>query len=218
MSTEPTPRRAASKVGNTGAPVGSTLSIIVAALAVIAGFLILKNISDDDESVSGVTPGTVASSPVDSAAVPSSLTENTLGSTTTVALITVGATVTVANASNIDGSARNFSAELAKKVFTMGQPTNAAGADAELATSKVYFLPGGEVVAASVAQVMGGVAVAPMPTPIPTSSGDMAGATVLVMLGKDLAGKPLPGSETADTVTATVGTAPLNTTTTTIAG
>jgi hypothetical protein len=52
-------------------------------------------------------------------------------------------------------------------------------------------LLGSEAAAAQVAQELGGVATSPMPTPIPTETGSLGEASVLVLLGTDLAGKPL---------------------------
>ena len=49
--------RRSPRTGDSGSPVGSTLSIVLAVIAVIAGFLILRAITNDDES-GGVTGGT----------------------------------------------------------------------------------------------------------------------------------------------------------------
>jgi hypothetical protein len=56
-------------------------------------------------------------------------------------------------------------------------------------------LPGAEAVAQTVAAVMGGLVVAQMPVPAPITNATAAlgEATVLVMLGKDFAGKKPPG-------------------------
>jgi hypothetical protein len=42
-----------------------------------------------------------------------------------------------------------------------------------------------------VAEQLGGVATAAMPAPIPTETGKLGEASVLILLGTDLAGKPL---------------------------
>ena len=55
--------RRSQRVGDSGSPVGSTLSIVLAVVAVIAGFLILRAITDDDDDGGAtdlVTPGTEA--------------------------------------------------------------------------------------------------------------------------------------------------------------
>lgn len=206
MNNEQPTRRPPRKSPN-GAPMGSTVSIVVAVVAVIAGFLILRNVTNDSTSTS---PGGDTSTTVN--------TDSSIESTTTLAAIDVtpttapivvtGATVLVANASGITGTAGTFSKALGQVGFTMATPTNAAGAEVKLTVSKVYYLPGGEQVAASVAQSMGGVEVAPMPAVVPIKNGSagLGTATVLVMLGSDLAGKALPilAGETTSTTTPVV--------------
>jgi hypothetical protein len=56
----------------------------------------------------------------------------------------------------------------------------------------VYFIAGSEDAAALIATTLGGVATAVMPDPIPTETGAVGEATVLILLGTDIAGKPLP--------------------------
>jgi hypothetical protein len=103
--------------------------------------------------------------------------------------------VIVANASGVDGAAAAVSSTLGGLGFQMVKATNAAGYEDSLAVSKVYFAPEAYGVAYSIAQLMGGVAVAPMPTPPPIylALEGLRGANVIVMLGKDLAGHRLPG-------------------------
>ena len=223
MSNDPTSRRPATKGGNTGAPMGSTISIIVAAVAVVVGFLILKNIQDDGgNKVTSKTPtvtdasGTTSSTSTTGVSVSSTSTPPT----GTIPLSTTGATVIVANSSKINGSAGRFSDALGK-LFTMGSPTNGVNTEAELDVSKVYYVPGpaAEAVARSVAQVMGGVAVETMPTPVNTKEGQLGDATVLVMLGKDKADRPLDAfspATTTSTTGAAAALAPASNTTTTI--
>ena len=64
---------------------------------------------------------------------------------------------------------------------------NAAGSDEQLDISRIYARDVNDPVALSVARVMGGVSVLRMPTPLPVESGLPGEATVVVMLGKDLA-------------------------------
>jgi len=213
MSNEHSSRRPVGKSSG-GAPMGSTISIVVAVVAVIMGFLILKNITSDNSGKSAGTPSETTN-PIN--VVDPNATTIPLETTTTApAMVYTGATVIVANASGIQGTAGQFSKALGQVGFTMATPTNAAGAEAKLATSKVYFLPGGELVAASVAKSMGGVAFSALPTPVPVK-GEAAGigeATVVVMLGSDLAGKALPalaGDPVSTTVPPVTG---LGTTTT----
>ena len=111
--------------------------------------------------------------------------------TTTIPLITEGAVAIVANASNVNGAAAQLGQELAARGFHMADATNAAGIEERLAVSKVYFLPAGADVAASIARVMGGVSATRMPVPVSITGGPAAlgEATVVVMLGSDLANK-----------------------------
>lgn len=115
--------------------------------------------------------------------------------TTTVPLVTEGAVVLVANASNVPGGAGKLASALAAVGFHMAPSTNAGGNEERLDVTKIYFLPGGEAVAQSLAMVMGSVAVTRMPVPAPITGANvnLADATVLIMLGKDLAGKKIPG-------------------------
>jgi hypothetical protein len=101
--------------------------------------------------------------------------------------------VKVANASGVDGAAGVLSNELGALGFQMRDATNAAGIDEKLDVSKIYVIGGSEPVAESISRLMGGVEVLRMPTPawIRDGTAGLADATVLVMLGHDLAGKKL---------------------------
>ena len=90
----------------------------------------------------------------------------------------------------------------------MGEPGNGIGEN--LTASIVYYLagdPAAQAVAQSIATEFGGVQVAELPVPPPAEGGGVAGATVLVMLGSDAAGKTLAelsGGAAAATAPATV--------------
>jgi hypothetical protein len=110
---------------------------------------------------------------------------------TTVGRVTTGATVVVANASGVGGSAGAMSTALQTAGYAMGTAGNSTGE--QLATSLVYYVAGdaaAQAVAASVATDMGGLAVSEMPQPPPIDAG-LGTSTVLVMLGTDTAGKTL---------------------------
>jgi hypothetical protein len=195
--------------GDGGAPSGA-LAIVLAIVAVVAGFLILRSISDDDDGDAGETPG-VTSGAGDT------VTSNTDGAITTEPIVTSttttvpplvldpAVTVIVANASNVDGSAAQMSRALGLEGYTMGDPTNKADASPQLDASVVYFdpaVPNSDAVAGSVARSLGGANVSAVATPAPTQSGELGGAGVLVMLGIDKAGKTLDeltGATPADT-------------------
>ena len=195
----PTPGRRSPRQGVGGSPMGSTLSIVLAVVAVVVGFLILNNITNDSGSSDGssAVETTVADTVVNTVAV-----ETT---TTVPQLVTQGATVVVANASGVPGSAGRMSAELAGAGFTMADATNATSTGLE--QSIVYYDPSNaaaQAVATSVAQVMGGLAVETVPSPVPIEGASLGDSGVLVMLGTAQADKTLvqldPG--TTPTVTA----------------
>ena len=120
-------------------------------------------------------------------------TTSTVPPTTTEPPVTQGAIVKVANASGVDGAAAQLTDEFTALGFTTRDGTNAAGIDKDLKTSKIYAVTGTEAVAASVSRLMNGIQVLPMPTPAWINGGTagLGDATVLVMLGHDLAGIPL---------------------------
>ncbi|RLE22469.1 MAG: hypothetical protein DRJ50_07635, partial [Actinobacteria bacterium] len=183
------PRRSP-RQGLGGSPVGSTLSIVLAVVAVIIGFLILNNITNDGGSSSSSDGGSSVN--VTTTTIDTGLTTTTAASTTTTSLVTEGATVIVANASGVGGSAGRMTDTLALAGFTMGDPTNATSG--QLEDSIVYYDPGiaaAQDVADSVAIVMGGMSVEPVPTPPPVDGGSLGDAGVLVMLGTNQADKTL---------------------------
>jgi hypothetical protein len=124
----------------------------------------------------------------------STSTTTTVPPTTTIALVVEGAVVLVANAADVPGAAALLSQQFAAVGFAVVDPTNAAGNERELDVSKVYYLPAGYDAALSIGAVMGGLEVAPMPTPawITGATDALGDANVLVMLGKDLAGQEIP--------------------------
>ena len=178
-----------------GVGVSTTLGIIVAAIAVLLGFLILRDINRDRDG--GVATGPVETQPASADEVPSDSTDVVVSTTT---LPRTGYKVLVANASGVSGSAGQMSTALQAQGFIVQQPaTNAAETVGKQTVTVVYYVPGFESGAAAVSQVLGGVATQPVATPAPVESGDLGEATVLVMLGTDLAGKLLPGAlPTAD--------------------
>lgn len=187
-ATRRTPRQ-----GVGGSPVGSWLTIVLAVVAVIAGFLILKNITDDSATASPDAASGNSLPDPDNTLVDVSVpvTEATT-TTTTVVRVTEGASVVVANANTVGGSAGNMTKTLQLAGYTMLEPVNASGANLE--TTIVYFdgtQASAEDIANSIGRDLGGVEVLPVSTPAPTVSGDLGDAGVLVLLGDEEAGKTL---------------------------
>lgn len=191
----PPPRRPP-RQGMGSSPAGSTLSIVLAVVAVVAGFLILRNITDDGGSTSSgdLSDIGVPDAPQTTLADPTNTTSPlpTTTTTTTIPRVTEGATVVVANANTVGGSAGAMTKSLELAGYTMGEAVNGTGPNID--DSIVYYdstVAAAQDVANSVARDMGGLAVLPVPTPPPTESGTLDGAGVLVMLGNNEAGKTL---------------------------
>jgi hypothetical protein len=100
----------------------------------------------------------------------------------------------VANASKVAGSAGQLTVELQGRGYIVQPALNASAITPKQTTTVVYFLPGSEAAAAAVANELGGVATAPMPNPVPTETGQLGEASVLILLGTDVAGIPLSSS------------------------
>jgi hypothetical protein len=201
----PIPRRTP-RTSDGGAPVSGALAIVLAVVAVVVGFLILRSISGDDDQQLGIPSGSSDTTGDDqsSTTAPNGSTATTLPTVTTEPPLTVdGATVVVANANDIGGSAQRMATALETGPhFTLGEPIDAAD-PVPIDVSVVYFDStqlAAEAVAQSVARALGGgVNVIPMPaTGPPVQGGDIGDAGVLLMLGLDKADKTLaelnPGS------------------------
>jgi len=81
-----------------------------------------------------------------------------------------------------------MTAALAELGFVTNSPVNAAAWDENLETSHIYALDVNDPMARSISRLMGGaVPVLRMPTPVPVEGASAGGATVVVMLGRDLA-------------------------------
>ena len=170
--------------------MGSTVSIVLAVVAVIVGFLILNNITSDGSSSSSGGGAPIGSTPDNT--TDNSVIENTTTSTTEPALVTEGATVVVANASGVGGSAGRMTTELTGVGFTMAEAANST--QSGLAASLVYYDPtnaAAQAVAESVARSMGGLTAETMPTPPPIKGGSLGEAAVLVLLGTDESDKTI---------------------------
>lgn len=183
------------RVGDGGSPVGSTLSIVLAVIAVVAGFLILRAITNDDGDDGAIVPDPSGTEAPGDSTVGSTLTPGTGLPTTVVPTpppaTKSGATVLVANVSGVGGSAGTMATALQTDGYTVGEPTNGTGE--QLATSVVYYVDGNPqavAVATTLAAQILGVQALPMPIPPPVEAG-LGDATVVLMLGTDAAGKTL---------------------------
>ena len=195
------PRRSP-RVSDGGSPVSGAVAIVLALVAVVAGFLILNAISDGgDNALDFPVDSSNSSGDADSGTAttvdPSGTTVATLAPATTVpAVVTDGASVLVANANNVGGSAGQMQRALETGPgFTVAGAVNASTSVGTLEGSVIYYVESNTQalpVAESLGEVLGGVSdVLPMPDTPPTADGDLMGADVLLMLGNDKAGKTL---------------------------
>jgi hypothetical protein len=188
--------RTSTRIGDSGSPVGSPLTIVLALIAVVVGFLIFRSIDDSDAG--GVeTPDGATTVPAGTATTaPGATTATTAApsATTAATRVTEGATDIVANASAAGGVAQNMQDALEEAGYTVtAEATSDINAE-PLETSVVFYVetpPAIRAVAQSVARDLGGIAVQPMPASIPVEGGSIGTATVLVMLGTDTAGESL---------------------------
>lgn len=173
-----------------GAPMGSTVAIVVTAIALILGFLILRKVNDSNSGTPTDGTTTTTQTTLDPGATTSAPASST---TTTVALIVSGTKLQVANASNQNGVAKQMSSVLATKGFTMADAVSAT-VTPKLDVSEVLYNasdPAAKPLADSLAAFLG-ITSKEQGVPVPVESGGWAeGSGVILMLGNDFAGKTL---------------------------
>ena len=165
--------------------VNSVLSIAVAVLAVLLGFFILRDLRNDT-SVASPEAGQT-----DESATQETTVETIAVETTTAPVALTAFKVQIANASGVSGSAGLLTTEMQGRGYIVQPAINKNEITPKQTVTVVYYLLGSEAPAAQVARELGGVATSPMPTPIPTETGSLGEASVLILMGTDVAGKPL---------------------------
>lgn len=167
-------------------PSTGTMGAVVAVVALLLGFLVLRDVSGSSLDTSTPTPQET---------VPGGGTVDPNATTTTVQFSTLGFKLIVANASGVAGSAGSMTLALQNLGFIAPPAVNLAPGAAKRQKTGVFYTAGCEANAQKVAEVLGGnVDVAAMPNPVPTETGNLGDACVLILLGTDLAGKPLKGA------------------------
>lgn len=188
------------RVSDGGAPVSGAVAIVLALVAVVAGFLILNSISDGGDAAldfpaDGSSGGADGDDTDSSVATDSTTPGPTTTSTTVPQIVTEGADVLVANVNSVGGSAGQMQRALELAGFTVVGAVNGSAAVGDLEESVIYYddtNPQALAVANSLGEVLGGVSsIAPLTGTPPTSDGEMQGADVLLMLGDDKAGQSL---------------------------
>jgi len=186
-------------------PSTGTLGAAVAVVALVLGFLILRDVRGDGGSSTIAPVGTNANGSV----APGGSVDPS--APTTLAPFSInGFKIQVANASGLAGSAGDLTTKLQDQGYVVQVAMNVAAGTAKRAKTGVFYLAGCEAASQNVATVLGGaVEVAAMPQPIPVETGSVGEACILILLGTDLANKPLAGvvgggSGAAATTTTTV--------------
>lgn len=192
------PRRSP-RVSDGGAPVSGAVAIVLALVAVVAGFLILNSISDGGDAAldfpADGSPGNGGEAPDSSEVTESTNPGPSTTSTTVPQIVTEGADVLVANVNSVGGSAGQMKRALELAGFTVVAAVDGSAAVGDLEESVIYYddtNPQALAVANSLGEVLGGVSsIAPLTGTPPTADGEMQGADVLLMLGDDKAGQSL---------------------------
>jgi LytR cell envelope-related transcriptional attenuator len=189
------------RLGESRAPVTTIAVLIVATVAVVAGFLVLRSVTDPASGSDDATPEAatiVSSTPASTISAAPPPTTGGTSSTTTSSTTTLvprasksDATVVVANASGVDHSATAMTDELAADGYTTAPVANATGPYIE--RSIIYYLEGdvaSQGVALLLAEQIPTARTLPMPDAPPLDR-PLNGATVALLLGLDAAGRSL---------------------------
>lgn len=178
---------------NGSAPMGTTVAIVVTAIALVLGFLILRKVNDNDGSSGTLKPNETSGVTTATTIDPGATTAPTLPPETTLpALVTTGTKVQVANASTANGAAGAMSTAIQVKGFEVAEPVN--GSEKVDKTKVLYNADDTNAlaVATSLATLFPGAEVVAQGLPLPTATGAWAeGSGVLLLLGNDYASKTL---------------------------
>ncbi len=171
-------------------PSTGTLGAAVAVVALVLGFLILRDVRGDGGASTIAPVGTADPT----ATIAPGGTVDPSAPTTLAPFSINGFKIQVANASGLAGSAGDMTTKLQDQGYVVQVAMNVAAGTAKRKMTGVFYLAGCEAASQNVAAVLGGnVEVAAMPQPIPVETGTVGEACILVLLGTDLANKPLAG-------------------------
>ena len=152
-------------------------------VAVVIGLFLLRNGLDTSEAVTSQ-----GGKPSSSDGASDGATDSADETTTTAAPVArppAEVPAIVLNGSGVTGAAGVYSTALAAAGYPLTDPDGANADGENVATTVVFFAPGFEVEAAAVATAIGAPTLAP--TALPTvPPGQIAGASVVVVLGTDL--------------------------------
>jgi hypothetical protein len=206
MSTEQPGRPGRTGTASANSPVGSTVAIVIALVAVVLGFFVLRSIRNEGAAEQAPTvtlPATTVESTLPEVTLPVITTPPTLPPP----FVDPSITVVVANAADKKGVARNLTTELAALGYVLGEPTNGS---ANVDVTKVLWddaVPAAQAVAESLGVQLGNVTVETIAKPAPIDGGVLPeGVSVVVLVGKDKGGQTLRQMGGLDPITPTVET------------
>lgn len=176
-------------------------------VAVVIGLFLLREGLDTSEAVTS-NSGDQGSDSSDTSDEGTDSTDDAETTTTTVAGRPPGEVPTIVlNDSGVPGAAGKYSDALAAAQYQLTNPDGAnADAEGDAATTIVYFAPDFETEAAAVAAAIGAPDLVPVPLPT-TPPGPIAGASVVVVIGVDLANLTPTTVAAGDTTTSTTAAA-----------
>ena len=167
-------------------------------VAVLIGLVLLRNGLDTSEAITstGGTSGTDSNGSTDGSDGDTDGTDGTTTSTTVVVRAPAEVPTIVLNDSGVGGAAGKYSTALAALGYNLTNPTGANEKDSSTNSdvTVIYFAEGFEAEAAAVAVAIGApetVVPAPMP---PEEPGPIAGASVVVVIGLDMANLTPPAA------------------------
>lgn len=194
---------------SSSAPMGSTVAIVVTAIAVLLAFFILRKVNESGDT-SSVTPGTAGTETIASTLVGDTTNTSAPVTETTSNFTKVGTSIQVINCSNQEGVARNMSNALGAEGFTTVAPDTGT---IDLPVTKIIYNPDDAAalnVANTLATYLANAVVEASGPNVPSLLGAWApGSSVIVLLGDDFAGKTLAqiaGIDTTGTTSAATTT------------
>ncbi|HWL44257.1 MAG TPA: LytR C-terminal domain-containing protein [Ilumatobacter sp.] len=178
-------------------PVSGVVAIVLAVIAVVAGYLILRSITSDGSVATGPGAGVETPGGDSGSDTTEPITTNPVDSLAPVntdppGLDTDSTSIIVANANGKGGSAGAAGRVLSSSAgFVTVDATDLNDSTPKQDTSLIYYDaddPDAQTVANSLNTVLGGALnVQPLPDPVPVKATDLNGAGVLLMLGRDFA-------------------------------
>jgi len=180
-----------------GEPIALGKALVLAALAVVIGVFCA-----DVGSRPVVDTGTASSTPSPTTTT-TTLAGHPAPTTTTTTAPNPAVKVVVANGGTVTGAAAFFTAKLDAKGWSTLTPTNATSVSA----SAVYYAPGDQGPADTVATSLGLSPTVVHPISTVTPATGITGADVVLIVGPDLAAQVTPTTTTTAAVTARAGPA-----------